>query len=98
MWPVSSPWVTGVGGTKLGFLESGAEKVWSGSAGGFSDHFPIPAYQSAAVSTYLTAHAKSLPAQKYWNATGRGFPDMAAFGDGIIIIIIIIIYLFFLFF
>lgn len=81
-WPASAPAVTAVGGTKLGVLESGAERVWPDGGGGFSNYFPMPSYQAAAVKAYLTNHAKSLPPSKYWNATSRAYPDVSAFASG----------------
>ena len=31
------------------------EMAWTGSGGGFSDHFAPPAYQAAAVAAYLAS-------------------------------------------
>ena len=82
-FPASSPWVTAVGGTDFVTKNViGEEKAWTGSGGGFSDHFGPPAYQSAAVRAYLTSTNHSLPDQSKWNASGRGFPDVAALGGG----------------
>lgn len=47
------------------------------SQGGFSDYFSRPSYQSKAVKTYLSKHLKSTYSGLF-NATGRGFPDVAA--------------------
>jgi len=52
-WPGTSPYVTTVGGTRLGFLEMGPEKAWTDSGSGWSNVFPIPAYQKTAVDGYL---------------------------------------------
>lgn len=69
------PFVTSVGGTRY----VNPEQAVSFSSGGFSDIFPRPAYQEAAVSGYLDKHLK-----KRWhglyNPAGRGFPDIAAQG------------------
>jgi len=54
------------------------------SGGGFSVVAPRPDYQSAAVSAYL-ASGVALPPASYYNAAGRGFPDIAAFGSAILI-------------
>ncbi len=72
MWPASSPHVTTVGGT-----ESMTE-CWDHSGGGFSNLFNTPAYQKDAVENYLQT-AKSLPSSKYFNNTGRGYPDLSVF-------------------
>lgn len=54
--------------------------AWTGSGGGFSHHFAQPAYQAAAVEAYLSSAKAMLPTDGGWNATGRGFPDVAALG------------------
>jgi tripeptidyl-peptidase-1 len=71
-FPSGCPYVTVVGGTTGIAPETGA----SLSAGGFSNYFGIPSFQSAQVASYL----KSIGTQysgKY-NASGRGYPDVAA--------------------
>ena len=81
-FPASSPYVTAVGGTDFvakNDIGSG-EKAWSGSGGGFSYHFSPPPYQQAAVATYLASNATKLPDPSKYNASGRGFPDVAALG------------------
>ena len=50
---------------------------WSG--GGFSTVFARPSYQDAAVTNYLSS-AANLPAASFYNATGRGYPDVSALG------------------
>lgn len=80
-FPAGSPYITAVGGTDFATKsEIGDEKAWTQGGGGFSDTFAIPSYQSGAVSSYKTAAGSSLPAQSYWNNTGRGYPDVAALG------------------
>ena len=49
------------------------------SAGGFSNYFGIPSYQTSYVSTYLSALG-STNSGKY-NASGRGYPDVSAQGQ-----------------
>jgi tripeptidyl-peptidase-1 len=68
-----------------------------GSGGGFSNICPIPSYQSKAVSTYLTQHTPSYKAYSgnnnqnigadggIYNNGGRGYPDVSAVGDNIVI-------------
>eukprot|EP01102_Stenamoeba_stenopodia_P022621 TRINITY_DN950_c0_g1_i2.p1 TRINITY_DN950_c0_g1~~TRINITY_DN950_c0_g1_i2.p1 ORF type:complete len:582 (+),score=143.33 TRINITY_DN950_c0_g1_i2:34-1746(+) len=86
-YPTSSPYVTSVGGTQLGLLESGEESVWPDGGGGFSNYFPRPSWQDDAVTSYIQNQASSLPDQKYWNATGRAYPDVSALASGFIIVI-----------
>lgn len=55
------------------------ERAIAFSSGGFSDRFPRPAYQDAAVQEYLSI----LGPEKWkglYNPEGRGFPDIAAQG------------------
>jgi len=54
------------------------------SGGGFSLVAPQPTYQTDAVSKYLNSGVK-LPPASYYNAQGRGFPDVAALGSAILI-------------
>ena len=85
-WPAGSPWVTGVGGSEGGSTTS-PESAWSGSAGGFSDRWARPAFQTDAVAAYLKEAASTLPAATHWNQTGtRGFPDVAAQATNFIVI------------
>lgn len=86
-WPATSPYLTSVGGTHLGFLETGSESAWSGSGGGFSTLFSQPAYQVAQVQNYLKQQSGNLPPQQYWNATGRSYPDVAAFSENFWVVI-----------
>lgn len=55
------------------------------SGGGFSNYFPRPSYQASAVSQYLKSGV-TLPAQRYWNSTNRGYPDVAAVGADVLIV------------
>ena len=77
-FPVSSPYVTAVGGTAFNnpFTTSG-EYGYEISGGGFSNVFLQPAYQSEKVKYYLTK-MKNLPDQKYFNKSGRAYPDISA--------------------
>jgi len=54
------------------------------SGGGFSFVASTPAYQQAAVTAYLNSGV-ALPPSSYYNAKGRGFPDVAAFGSNVLI-------------
>jgi tripeptidyl-peptidase-1 len=73
-WPASSIYITSVGATQ------GSPEVAAGfSTGGFSNVYPIPPYQTAAVSHYFSV-AKNLPPANVYNHTGAGIPDVSAFG------------------
>ncbi|KAJ6573379.1 subtilisin-like protein [Mycena vulgaris] len=78
-WPVSCPYVTTVGATH----QFGPEVAANLSGGGFSNVFPRPAWQDAAVGAYLDTLG-----DKYsglYNASGRGVPDVSAQGINIAI-------------
>ncbi|XP_051647270.1 tripeptidyl-peptidase 1 isoform X2 [Manacus candei] len=80
-FPASSPYVTTVGGTsfKNPFLVT--EEVTDYiSGGGFSNIFPMPGYQAAAVGRFLHSASK-LPPSSYYNSSGRAYPDLAALSD-----------------
>jgi len=78
-FPSGSPYVTSVGGTDFATRSViGEEKAWVSGGGGFSDTFPIPSYQQAAVAKYKSSADAKLPPQSMWNNTGRGYPDVSA--------------------
>ncbi|KAK4549497.1 hypothetical protein LTR36_006494 [Oleoguttula mirabilis] len=99
----SCPFITSVGGTQLldnqtvldaesalqVNLGPGLELVASG--GGFSNRYPVPAYQKAAISAYFADHDPGLPYYfandnasnigangGVYNRAGKGFPDVSA--------------------
>ncbi|KGO74577.1 Peptidase S8/S53, subtilisin/kexin/sedolisin [Penicillium italicum] len=72
VYPASCPFVTAVGGT----YGINPEKAVSFSGGGFSEVFPRPQYQDQAVKGYLRLLGSRW--NGLYNATGRGFPDIAA--------------------
>jgi len=74
IFPAACPYVTSVGATR--YVEP--EAAVSFSSGGFSDRFPRPAYQEAAVSEYLSILGSQW--EGLYNPNGRGFPDVAAQG------------------
>ena len=78
-WPASSPWVTAVGATTG---PGGSEVCADFSGGGFSEIFDQPKYQADAVSGYLSK--RGLPSSSYYNASGRGYPDVSAQGEGFV--------------
>lgn len=77
IFPATCPYLTSVGGT----VNVTPEVAWNGSSGGFSKYFPRPAYQDAAVGTYLATEVSAATRAyygQYTNFNGRGFPDVAA--------------------
>jgi tripeptidyl-peptidase-1 len=64
--------VTSVGGTR--YIEPEVAVFFS--SGGFSNIWPRPAYQEAAISSYLKKLGDKN--SSLYNASGRGFPDVAA--------------------
>jgi tripeptidyl-peptidase-1 len=48
------------------------------SAGGFSNYFDTPSYQSAAVSSYIKSLGSEFAGR--YNTSGRGIPDVSALG------------------
>jgi subtilase family serine protease len=54
------------------------------SGGGFSNYAAQPSYQQAAVSAYLSSGVE-LPPSSYFNASNRGFPDVASLGHNVLI-------------
>ena len=71
--------VTSVGGTF-----NIPETAVSFSGGGFSNYFPTADFQKDAVSAYLSAIGDQN--QGLYNASGRGYPDVAAFGANFYIV------------
>jgi tripeptidyl-peptidase-1 len=65
--------ITSVGGTT-----SLPETAASFSGGGFSNYFPMPAYQAAQVKVYTAGLSASYAG--LYNASGRAYPDVAAYG------------------
>ena len=50
------------------------------SGGGFSNVYPRQPWQDNAVSYYLNNYNDSLPPQGTFNSSGRGYPDVSAYG------------------
>jgi tripeptidyl-peptidase-1 len=76
--PGSSPWVTAVGGT--GGSSQGKEFAIGLSSGGFSSRWAQPSWQADAVKAYISS-GKLPPASTGYNASNRGYPDIAAQGQ-----------------
>jgi len=72
IFPAACPFFTSVGGT----FRVEPEEAVAFSSGGFSDRFPRPSYQDAAVSQYLGILGDTW--KGLYNPNGRGFPDVAA--------------------
>lgn len=85
-FPATCPYVTSVGATQVAFgssvtaPEQACESIIY-SGGGFSNVFPMPSYQSAAVKHYFAKSKPKYTATQYNNSqTVRGYPDVAANG------------------
>eukprot|EP01090_Pellita_catalonica_P018605 TRINITY_DN6064_c0_g2_i1.p1 TRINITY_DN6064_c0_g2~~TRINITY_DN6064_c0_g2_i1.p1 ORF type:complete len:541 (+),score=103.79 TRINITY_DN6064_c0_g2_i1:136-1623(+) len=87
-FPATSPYVTSVGATRFINNAVGPEAAVEafGSGGGFSLLFDRPSYQEAAVEHYFNTE-KDLPESFFYNAKGRGTPDVAALGIGFEVIV-----------
>ncbi|KUI65689.1 Tripeptidyl-peptidase sed2 [Cytospora mali] len=74
-FPASCPWVTSVGG----LAAWGGAESWS--SGGFSNYFATPSWQTNSTASYLEIlkNDTSIPAS-YYNASGRGIPDLSLAG------------------
>jgi tripeptidyl-peptidase-1 len=92
-FPGTCPYITSVGATQVKHdysvtatnPEAACETVIY-SGGGFSNVFPLPDYQSAAVGTYYKTHAPKYNSSIYNDSqTARGFPDISANGANYII-------------
>lgn len=75
-FPAGCPYVTAVGATTGTNPEKGA----SYSSGGFSIYHARPSWQDEVVPAYLKTIGTTYAA--YYNASGRGIPDVAAQGSG----------------
>jgi len=86
-WPCIDPWVTAVGGTRIGDVSGSSfeELTWTPTGGGISTKkdsignlvYPLPSWQ----------HGAGVPPSVNDGTTrGRGIPDIAAFADGYTII------------
>lgn len=78
-FPADCPYVTAVGATASYSRTTAADF----SAGGFSNYFARPSWQEDAVSGYINALNGSHAG--WYNASGRGIPDIAAVGSRIAI-------------
>jgi len=83
-WPASSPYVTAVGSTMFTGAVGSQQQATTefGSGSGFSSMFNRPAFQAAAVNTFLTNQASQLPPNSVWSRNGRATADVSALGEG----------------
>lgn len=79
-FPSGCPFLTSVGAT----TGISPEVAASFSAGGFSNVFSRPSFQSSAVSTYLTALGSTNSGR--FNSSGRAYPDVSAQGEKVDIV------------
>jgi tripeptidyl-peptidase-1 len=73
-FPAACPWVTTIG-------------AWSGGGGGFSEVFGRPSYQNATVGKWLTTDTTHASVTKYFNASGRAYPDISAQATNFVIVV-----------
>jgi len=82
LFPASCPYITSVGGTI--FIPEVAVDF---SGGGFSNYFPRPSYQDAAVATFFNDHFPEGTYAGLFNPNGRAIPDVAAQADNFLVVI-----------
>ncbi|TVY51388.1 Tripeptidyl-peptidase sed3 [Lachnellula cervina] len=82
-FPASCPFVTTVGGT----TGTSTEGAWTDGGGGFSNLFAQPSYQASAVSSWLSTDTTHTSFSKYFNSSGRAYPDVAAQATDFIIVV-----------
>ncbi|KAJ7452724.1 family S53 protease [Mycena galericulata] len=75
--PGGCPFITSVGGS-TGLPPQIAAPL---SGGGFSNYFPTPKYQAGDVAAYLASIGDQYSG--LYNASGRGFPDVAAQAENV---------------
>jgi len=85
----NSPYMLMVGATAPNPITADSEIGAALSSGGFSDDFPIAAFQTNQVATFYAKanEAGQLPPAVQYNASGRGFPDVSAIGVDLPIIV-----------
>ena len=92
-FPGTCPFITSVGATQIvpGASVTQPEEACETvifSGGGFSNVFPIPSYQAAAVGEFFANHPPPYTAEQYNNSMQtRGFPDVSANGANYVIAI-----------
>lgn len=92
-FPGTCPYVTSVGATQIkpGASVTAPEEACETvifSGGGFSNVFPMPSYQSAAVKEFFANHLPPYTAAQYNNSQmTRGYPDISANGANYVVAI-----------
>jgi tripeptidyl-peptidase-1 len=89
LFPANSPYILAVGGITWKDNDPTQPAAWTVhegcTGGGFSNEFSAPAFMAEAVAGYIKGAATipgMAPASQY-NASGRAYPDVAAFMDGV---------------
>ena len=92
LFPANSPYVVAVGGLTWGNDKPANVEAWScvpgsegGSGGGFSNVWPAKPFMKAAVDKYIakTASIPGIASAASYNQSGRAYPDISAFMDGV---------------
>jgi tripeptidyl-peptidase-1 len=88
--PAACPYVTAVGSTEIpsGGSINSTERATTAfaSGGGFSNQWALPKYQEKAMANYYANYAPSYTSAQYNNSQQvRGYPDIAANGNNIVI-------------
>lgn len=83
LFPSTCPYVTSVGATKSFNPEVAVTGSWA-SGGGFSSYFARPSYQDSVVPAYVDSLDGKYSA--FYNASGRGYPDLSAQGYADVIV------------
>ncbi|KAL8737578.1 MAG: hypothetical protein Q9181_001556 [Wetmoreana brouardii] len=90
-FPSTCPYVTSVGATQIvpGASVTQPEEACQTvifSGGGFSNVFPLPPYQSAAVKSFFADHPPPYGADRFNNSQNtRGYPDVSANGANYVV-------------
>ncbi|KAL8699547.1 MAG: hypothetical protein Q9201_005949 [Fulgogasparrea decipioides] len=90
-FPSTCPYVTSIGATQIvpGALVTQPEEACQTvifSGGGFSNVFPLPSYQSAAVKSFFANHPPPYGADRFNNSQNtRGYPDVSANGANYVV-------------
>ena len=92
-FPGTCPYITSVGATQIvpGASVTQPEEACETvifSGGGFSNVFPLPSYQAAAVKSFFANHPPPYGADRFNNSQQtRGFPDISANGANYVVAI-----------
>ena len=90
-FPATCPYITAVGATQIkpGASVTAPEEACETvifSGGGFSNVFPLPSYQAAAVNSFFANHPPPYTAAQYNNSkVVRGYPDISANGANYVV-------------